>query len=82
MVPVIVVDADRAARPQQSLAEELRGTGLQTMAVLPGSVDTAMLKGSGFAPQMLAEDVAGTIAYVALDAPEAMNGSAIEVFGP
>lgn len=66
----------------KSLAEELRGTGLQTMAVLPGSVDTAMLQGSGFAPQMLAEDVAGTIAYAALDAPDAMNGSAIEVFGP
>lgn len=66
----------------KSLAEELRGTGVQTMAVLPGSVDTAMLQGSGFAPQMLAEDVAGTIAYAALDAPDAMNGSAIEVFGP
>ncbi len=66
----------------KSLAEELRGTGLQTMAVLPGSVDTAMLKGSGFAPEMLAEDVAGTIAYLALDAPDAMNGSAVEVFGP
>jgi 3-oxoacyl-[acyl-carrier protein] reductase len=41
-----------------------------------------MLKGSGFAPEMLAEDVAGTIAYLALDAPDAMNGSAVEVFGP
>ncbi len=66
----------------KSLAEELRGSGLQTMAVLPGSVDTAMLKGSGFAAQMTAEDVAGTIAYAALDAPDAMNGSAIQVFGP
>jgi len=66
----------------KSLAEELRGTGLQTLAVLPGSVDTAMLKGSGFAAQMTAEDVAGTIVYAALDAPDAMNGSALEVFGP
>jgi 3-oxoacyl-[acyl-carrier protein] reductase len=66
----------------KSLAEELRGTGLQTMAVLPGSVDTAMLKGSGFVAQMTAEDVAGTITYAALDAPDAMNGSALEVFGP
>jgi 3-oxoacyl-[acyl-carrier protein] reductase len=65
----------------KALAEELRGTGLQTMAILPGSVDTAMLKGSGFAAQMTAEDVAGTIAYAALDAPDALNGSAIEVFG-
>jgi 3-oxoacyl-[acyl-carrier protein] reductase len=66
----------------KSLAEELRGTGLQTMAVLPGSVDTQMLEGSGFVAQMTAEDVAGTITYAALDAPDAMNGSAIEVFGP
>ena len=34
----------------KSLAEELRGTGLATMSVLPGSVDTAMLEGSGFPP--------------------------------
>jgi 3-oxoacyl-[acyl-carrier protein] reductase len=66
----------------KSLAEELRGSGLQTMAVLPGSVDTAMLRGSGFAAQMSAEQVAATITYLSLDAPDAMNGSAVEVFGP
>jgi 3-oxoacyl-[acyl-carrier protein] reductase len=66
----------------KSLAEELRGSGLQTVAVLPGSVDTAMLALSGFAPQMRAADVAGVIAYVALDAPDGVNGSAVEVFGP
>lgn len=66
----------------KSLAEELRGSGLQTMAILPGSVDTAMLRGSGFPPQMTAEDVASTVVYAALDAPDAINGSALEVFGP
>ncbi|MGZ5970403.1 MAG: SDR family NAD(P)-dependent oxidoreductase, partial [Polyangiales bacterium] len=66
----------------QALAEELRGTGLQTMAVLPGSTDTDMLRGSGYAPQMQPEDVAGTILYLGLDAPDAMNGSLVEVFGP
>lgn len=65
----------------KSLAEELRGSGLQTMAVMPGSVDTAMLKGSGFSPAMTADDVAGAIAYLGIDAPAAMNGSAVEVFG-
>jgi 3-oxoacyl-[acyl-carrier protein] reductase len=65
----------------KSLAEELRGSGVQTMAVLPGSVDTAMLQASGFAPRMAPEDVARTIAYLALDAPDAMNGSAVEMFG-
>ena len=66
----------------KALAEELRGTGLATLCVMPGSVDTAMLAGSGFAPQMAPEDVAKVVAYAALDAPAAMNGSAVEVFGP
>jgi 3-oxoacyl-[acyl-carrier protein] reductase len=66
----------------KALAEELRGTGLQSLAVSPGSVDTEMLAGSEFAPQMSAADVAGTIVYCALDAPDAMNGSCVEVFGP
>jgi len=65
----------------KSLAEELRGTGLQSIAILPGSVDTDMLAGSGFAPQMSADDVAGMIVHAALDAPSAINGSAIEMFG-
>jgi 3-oxoacyl-[acyl-carrier protein] reductase len=66
----------------KSLAEELRGTGLQAMAVMPGAVATSMLDGSGFAPQMTATDVARTVVFAALDAPDAMNGSAIEIFGP
>jgi 3-oxoacyl-[acyl-carrier protein] reductase len=66
----------------RSLAEELRGSGLQSLAVLPGSVDTPMAKVGGFPPQMSAEDVARLVAFAALDAPDAMNGSAIECFGP
>ncbi len=66
----------------KSLAEELRGTGLQALCILPGSVDTKMLEGSGFPPQMTAEEVASLVVYAALDAPAAMNGSAVEMFGP
>lgn len=66
----------------KALAEELRGTGLQTMCVMPGSVDTEMLRGSGFAPAMSPEDVARIVAWVALDAPDAMNGSCVDAFGP
>lgn len=66
----------------KALAEELRGSGLQAVSILPGSVDTSMLQGSGFAPQMTPSDVAGVVVYAALDAPAAVNGSAIEVFGP
>jgi len=65
----------------KSLAEELRGSGLQALAVLPGSVDTPMAKVGGFPPQMSPEDVARLVAFAALDAPDAMNGSAIECFG-
>jgi 3-oxoacyl-[acyl-carrier protein] reductase len=65
----------------KSLAEELRDSGLMTLALLPGSVDTDMLVGSGFAPRMTPEDVAKTIAYYALDAPPVHNGSIIEMFG-
>lgn len=66
----------------KSLAEELRGSGLQALSVLPGTVDTPMASVGGFAPQMSPDDVAGLVAYAALDAPAAMNGSAIECFGP
>lgn len=47
-----------------------------------GSVDTAMLEGSGFPPEMTPEHVANVVVYASLDAPDAMNGSSVEVFGP
>lgn len=65
----------------KSLAEELRDSGLMTVAVLPGSVDTRMLDGSGFEPRMTPEDVAKTLVYFALDAPIAHNGAIVEMFG-
>jgi 3-oxoacyl-[acyl-carrier protein] reductase len=65
----------------KSLAAELSGTGLSSVALLPGSVDTEMLAGSGFAPRMTAEDVARTIAWYALEAPLAHNGGVVELFG-
>jgi 3-oxoacyl-[acyl-carrier protein] reductase len=65
----------------KSLAEELSDSGLMTCAVLPGSVDTQMLAGSGFPPRMSADDVARTLLHYALDAPLAHNGASIEMFG-
>jgi 3-oxoacyl-[acyl-carrier protein] reductase len=66
----------------KSLAEELRGSGLQAIAVLPGTVNTPMAAVGGFLPQMTPEDVARVVVFAALDAPDAMNGAAIECFGP
>ena len=65
----------------RALAEELRDDGIQTFAVNPGSVDTDMLKGSGFPPAMTPADIAGVVAYLACDAPAAMTGRCVDVFG-
>jgi NAD(P)-dependent dehydrogenase (short-subunit alcohol dehydrogenase family) len=63
------------------LAEELREAGVQCLAVSPGSTDTAMLAQTPFPPQMTAEEVAKVIVFAALDAPDAMTGANLEVFG-
>jgi NAD(P)-dependent dehydrogenase (short-subunit alcohol dehydrogenase family) len=63
------------------LAEELRAGGVQCLAVSPGSTDTAMLAQTPFPPQMSPEDVARVVVFAALDAPDAMTGANVEVFG-
>lgn len=63
------------------LAEELREHGVQCVSVSPGSVDTAMLRQTPFEPEMTAEDVARVVAFAALDAPDAITGANLEVYG-
>jgi 3-oxoacyl-[acyl-carrier protein] reductase len=65
----------------KSLAEELSDSGLMACALLPGSVQTDMLEGSGFPPRMSADDVAAALVYYALEAPIAHSGAVIEMFG-
>lgn len=65
----------------RALAEELKGSGVTVVAVLPGSVDTDMLEGSGFAPAMGPEAVAALIAWYCAEAPDAVSGSLVEMFG-
>lgn len=65
----------------KAVAEETKELGVQVMAVLPGSIDTAMLAGSGFEPKMSADEVARVIEWLGIDAPAAMTGSAVEMFG-
>lgn len=65
----------------KSLAEELSDSGLMACAVLPGSIDTDMLKGGPFKARMSAEDVARSVEFLALDAALAHNGAVLEMFG-
>jgi NAD(P)-dependent dehydrogenase (short-subunit alcohol dehydrogenase family) len=65
----------------KGLAEELRVHGVQCVSVSPGSVDTEMLKKTPFPPEMTAADVARVVVFAALDAPDAITGSNLEVHG-
>ncbi len=64
-------------------AEELKEHGIQVFSVCPGSVGTEMLQKGlpGAAPDMEPEDVASVIVYLGTEAPEAMTGAAVDVFG-
>ena len=65
----------------RALAEETRSVNIQVNAICPGSVDTEMLQGSGFPPLMSPADVAGVALYLAAQAPAALTGSCVDVFG-
>jgi 3-oxoacyl-[acyl-carrier protein] reductase len=65
----------------KSLAEEGREHGIFCAAVLPGSVDTEMLKKTPFEPELQPRDVAQVVRFLAGEAPFAMTGGAVEVFG-
>src|SRR5262249_52313461 len=65
----------------QALAAEVKGRGVLVTAVLPGSVDTEMLRGSGWTPDMTASEVAEVVAFLCGQAPMAMSGSLVEMFG-
>jgi 3-oxoacyl-[acyl-carrier protein] reductase len=63
------------------LAEELRADGVQALSVSPGSVDTDMLKLTPYPPDMTADDAARVVGWCCGEAPDAMTGSNVEVFG-
>ena len=64
-------------------AEELKPKGIQVFSVCPGSVNTGMLQQGlpGATPDMEPEDVAAVIVYLGTEAPDAMTGAAVDVFG-
>jgi NAD(P)-dependent dehydrogenase (short-subunit alcohol dehydrogenase family) len=67
----------------RSLAEELRERGIPVNAICPGSVDTEMLKVGmpGGEPRMSPEEVARVALFLATEAPPALTGSCVDVFG-
>lgn len=67
----------------RALAEEVRAEGIMVNAICPGSVDTEMLRVGmpGAEPQMTPEDIAAVALFLAADAPAALTGSCVDVFG-
>jgi NAD(P)-dependent dehydrogenase (short-subunit alcohol dehydrogenase family) len=67
----------------RSLAVELRGQGIQVNAICPGSTDTEMLQIGmpGGTPNMTPEEIARTALFLATEAPSALTGACIDVFG-
>ena len=67
----------------RALAEELRAAKVSVNAICPGSVDTAMLREGlpDARPDMTPDDIARTALWLACDAPAALTGSCIDVFG-
>ncbi|HET6981418.1 MAG TPA: SDR family NAD(P)-dependent oxidoreductase [Myxococcaceae bacterium] len=65
----------------QALAAEVKDRNVLVAAVLPGSTDTEMLQGSGWEPDMTPAEVARVVTFLCSDAPLAMSGSLVEMFG-
>lgn len=67
----------------KATAEETRCYGVHVFAVCPGSVNTKMLSQGlpGAKPDMEPKSIADVIVYLATEAPTAMTGASIDVFG-
>ena len=67
----------------RALAKELRLDGIAVNAICPGSVDTEMLAlgQPGATPEMTPAEVARVALFLAADAPAAMTGHCVDVFG-
>jgi NAD(P)-dependent dehydrogenase (short-subunit alcohol dehydrogenase family) len=67
----------------RSLAEEFRDDSIAVNAICPGSVDTDMLKQGmpGAQPKMSPAEVARVALFLAADAPSALTGACLDVFG-
>jgi NAD(P)-dependent dehydrogenase (short-subunit alcohol dehydrogenase family) len=74
-----------AVAMMDSLAEDLKGTGIRANSVLPSIIDTeanrkAMPK-ADFAKWPKAEDIAQVIVFLCSDSAKVIHGAAVPVFG-
>ena len=67
----------------RALAEDLRADGVAVNAICPGSVDTEMLRLGipDATPNMSPDDIARTALFLASDAPRALTGACVDVYG-
>jgi NAD(P)-dependent dehydrogenase (short-subunit alcohol dehydrogenase family) len=67
----------------RALAEELRDSGVAVNCICPGSVDTEMLREGhpGAQAKMTPDDIARTALFLAAEAPAALTGACVDVFG-
>jgi 3-oxoacyl-[acyl-carrier protein] reductase len=67
----------------RALAEELRPDGIAVNALCPGSVATEMLAlgRPGAKPEMTPAEVGRVALFLAADAPPAMTGQCVDIFG-
>ena len=67
----------------RALASELQEDGVTVNAICPGSVNTEMLRVGlpGTDPKMEPTDIAQTAVFLAGNAPSALTGACIDVFG-
>ncbi len=65
----------------RSWAEEWRARGIVVAEVRPGAVATDMLRQTPYAAQMQPHDVARAVRFLALEAPAAVTGTSLDLFG-
>jgi NAD(P)-dependent dehydrogenase (short-subunit alcohol dehydrogenase family) len=68
-----------------SLAADVKGTGVRVNSVLPSIIDTAVnrdaMPDANFATWPKPEEIASVILFLASDAAEVIHGAAIPVYG-
>ncbi|HEY2461952.1 MAG TPA: SDR family NAD(P)-dependent oxidoreductase [Candidatus Acidoferrum sp.] len=74
-----------AVAMMDSLAEDLKGTGVRVNSILPSIIDTEMnrkaMPGANFAAWPKPEDIAKVIVFLCSDAAKVIHGASVPVYG-